>query len=123
MIESNALTVVLPMTQPWSFNMASPITPAEVIEKRITNFPPEIIEIVNNLIVETFDGRSAVVRAKNVLAAIKKDFSKVHSDKIYDAGWMDFEPIFIKAGWDVKYESPDRDESYEAFYQFIPKRK
>lgn len=39
-----------------------------------------------------------------------------------DMRWLNFEEAFRKNGWDVAYDGPGFNESYDAYFQFRAKR-
>lgn len=104
-----------------------PITPKEVKENKINSIYPEIIQAVNNLISKKFDGHSATIKKHEVISAYCKlkgvDNTEKVRGELYENHQLDFEDIFRKAGWEVKYESPDRDESFDEYFSFKPKKK
>lgn len=104
-----------------SVKSIKPIKPSEVVKKN--TIPDEMIKVVNELIVEKWDGRSAVVHQTDIMDRFLKrtPTDPKLKQQIYDKGWLNFEPIFRDSGWDVKYEYPDRDESWSSFFRFQPK--
>jgi len=40
---------------------------------------------------------------------------------MYDKGWMDVEDAYRKAGWDVDFDKPGYNETYEANFTFSKK--
>jgi len=100
--------------------MIKPIKPSEVVKKN--TIPDQMIMVVNNLIIEKWDGRSAIVKQTDIISRflklewmLKNRVDPKLQKQIYDKGWLNFEPIFRDSGWKVTYESPDRDESYESY--------
>ena len=90
-----------------------PIGPGDV-KKSIPEF---VIESVNELINEKYNGSSFVIRLKEVKERVK---SKTEQD--IDSSWMDFEPLYRDMGWRVEYDQPTYgDNHFEAFYRFSPK--
>jgi len=106
-----------------------PISPKALIEarKKPDFFPPEIIEAFNELIAKNFNGHSATVDQEEAqelaISKMAKNGRKISSKDIYNNGWMDIEPLFRDNGWEVEYDKPGYNESYEAFFVFTPKRK
>ena len=43
---------------------------------------------------------------------------KLSKDMIFENHWLDFEPIFRKAGWKVSYDKPGYGENYKALFIF-----
>ena len=96
-----------------------PITPKEVVSKKVSTIPDEIFEAFNELIVENFDGHTACFTEKSIIARIVK--KGISSKKAYDNHWLDIEEIYEKAGWKVEYDSPGFNESYDATFSFSKK--
>ena len=100
--------------------MIKPITPDEVKH----SIPDFIIEAVNNLIQEKWDGHSAVITQDEILDLVTcdetdwGDNSKPTRKKVFDKGWLDFEPIYRNVGWNVEYDKPGFNETYKAYFKF-----
>lgn len=90
-----------------------PIGPDDVTPRGIPEF---VIEAVNELIAEKYNGSSFIIRQPEVIERIK---SKTAQD--FDFKWLDFEPLYRDAGWRVRYDKPAYNESYEAFFEFSRK--
>ncbi len=104
-----------------SLNVSSskPITP-EFIENNLEYIiHPAVLQAVNELLKENYrPGKSVTIKQKEI---VKKSISicqDLTSNEIFEKKWMDFESIFIKAGWKVKYDSPSWDESFEEYFTF-----
>lgn len=97
-----------------------PITPFDVSIEEKTVIPDEVIAAFNELIVENWKKDEAVVTQKKAVARIVKKLPKFKNkrDKLFELGYLDIEQIFRKAGWVVKYESPDRNENFSEFFRF-----
>ena len=101
--------------------MVNPITPAEATSKKLTSIPDYVIEAFNTLIAKHYDGRSAVVKQEDVVAAIVTD--GITRSMVFENHWLDVEDIFRNAGWDVEYDKPCYNESYPATFTFTSKYK
>jgi hypothetical protein len=98
-----------------------PVSPAQVkaVEKVIPN---AVLEVFNQQIKTRFDGHSAVVLQKDVLAALETQGFKPR--EIFDNSWLDVEPSYEKQGWEVYYDQPVQSEDpFEAFFKFTPRQK
>lgn len=100
----------------------NPISPKEVLQKRIESIPDYVIEATNNLIAKKWDGYSSTVLTKDLVAEILRISKKVTRQDIFDNHFLDIEPVFRKAGWTVKYDQPAYNENYDSFYEFTPKK-
>lgn len=104
-----------------------PLSPEEVINLRPKHILPEIIEAVNKFLCERFNGNNSVKILKKELVsktiiACEANGKTMTERILIDNGHLDFEIIYSSVGWKVKYESPDRDESFESYYLFTPKK-
>jgi hypothetical protein len=100
-----------------------PITPFDVSIQEKTVIPDEVIAAFNELIAENWKKDKAVVKQKKAIARVIKKLPKFKgkADELFDLGYFDIEQIFRKAGWIVKYESPDRNESFPEYFVFSRK--
>jgi len=101
--------------------LTSPITLDEAKTAKVNGIPHEVIESFNELITENLRGSSAKFTQKDVVARIKKKM-RVASEKIFDRGWLDVEPMFEREGWRVEYDKPAYNETYEATFEFSKRR-
>lgn len=100
-------------------------TPEEVRAQKVNFIPPEIIEAVNELLAEKYNGTSASMFMEDIIVLAKRKMKLNHSagadSDFCEKGWMDFEPIFENAGWHCECDSPGYNESYRTHFKF--KRK
>jgi len=97
-----------------------PISPKEIIVDLDKIIPEAVIQAVNNLLKEKYRGGTVTLQQKEITAAIRKIDKKLTNEILFDKHYMDFEPIFNKAGWKVTYDKPGWDEDYEPHYDFKP---
>ena len=99
-----------------------PLTPEEERKVREGSFPDWIFEAVNTLIIRNMRGNQEFsIRQREIMTeALNLAPDGTTSQKIYDNGWMDFEPMYRSHGWEVKYKSPAMDESWDAYFTFKP---
>lgn len=98
--------------------MITPVTPSEVKEQAGSHIPDEVIECVNALLLA---GTRAFGHDK-IIEAIQRKVPNVSRSEIFKWNWLDFEPVFRKAGWSVDYDKPAYNESYEATWTFREKK-
>lgn len=94
-----------------------PISPKEVTH----TIPDFIIEAVNDLINEKWDGKEAVIYQDEILERVSSDehdSDKPSRQTIFDNNWLDFEDLYRKQGWKVIYDKPAYYENYKAFFKF-----
>lgn len=101
--------------------MTKPITPAEVASQT-KELPKEVIQAFNTLIVENWDGRSAVVRQDDAVSLVLTLMPGTTSEQIFARRWMDVERHYEDVGWSVEYDKPAYCESYPATFTFKKKR-
>ncbi len=107
--------------------MVKPIKPSEVKKKEI-EIPDAVIEAVNEMIQEKWNGKEATIFQDDIIDRIifiNKTLNKtlLNRDTIFDKNYLDFEDIFRKAGWKVEYDKPGYNEDYKAYFVFSKKRK
>lgn len=95
------------------------INPNEVVAARKASLPDVVVEVFNKLIAENFNGHSASVYQSEVMKSLVAEGLK--SNEIFKKGWLDVEDIYRKQGWEVKYDKPGYNESYEAYFKFSKK--
>lgn len=89
-----------------------PIAPDEVVHE----IPDVIIEVVNTLIKEKWNGRKSHILQDEILERLS-----IPRDEVFEKHLLDFEHIYREAGWSVIYDKPGWDENYKPFFEF--KRK
>lgn len=96
------------------------LSPSELLDNLITTFPPEMVKAVNNQLMKKFHGRSCKIMQNDIINEfLSLTGDKYTKDKVYDNHWMDFEQLFIKEGWIVKYTKSDYTENwFEPYYSF-----
>ena len=98
--------------------MVKPITPKEVktVQHSIPDF---IIEAVNKLIQQNWDGEKAVIEQKEIFKLVANKQTHYTKKQICDKQWLDFEDIYRQAGWNVMYDQPAYCEEYfEPYFKF-----
>lgn len=100
----------------------TPLSPKDLKESVDKAIPSFVIRAVNKLLKKDFRGGEVIIRKKDLLSEIKK-IKEISDAELYDNKWLDFEPIFRKNGWNVAFESPDRDQSFDDYFKFNPKTK
>lgn len=103
-----------------------PFSPQEAHAAGISTIPDEIIETVNDLLSTKYRGRgSCTIKQDDImnlaLSKLQANENPVSRQEIFNKGWMDFEPLFEKAGWKVKYDKPGYCEDYAAYFEFSRK--
>lgn len=106
-----------------------PITPEQAKDAEGETIPAVVIEAVNALIQKNVRYGRAVLLQKDVIDEIltrsandPNSASTIKRDHLFKNKWLDFEAVFRRAGWDVSYDSPGYNESYEPNWTFTAKR-
>lgn len=96
-----------------------PITPKEIEDNLVDIFPEAVIQAFNELIRENYKVNGETTFTLNtVKKTIKLIDPRANIDKLIEKGKLDVEPLYRKYGWDVDYNSPDRDESFDEYFSF-----
>lgn len=116
-VKINVIVTVSPPTKAET----KPITPREVLALKNTQTPPEIFEAFNELIAKNWNGHSSVFTLKEVTRLAAKKLG-VKVEKVCDENYFDVEDHYRKSGWEVEYDQPGYNESYQATFTFKKKR-
>ena len=73
--------------------MTQPVRPDDIKFKRI---PDEVIEVFNDLIAESYNGRRAIVRIDTAAKRIA-DRLNIEIETVYKLGYFDIEGLYEKA--------------------------
>jgi len=99
-----------------------PITPQEVVDKKLESIPDAVIRAFNGLIAKKFNGSSATIKQNEAINAILTEDERIGRQEIFDNHWLYIEDIYRKIGWIVEFDKPGYNESYEAYFVFKKKR-
>ena len=94
-----------------------PITPSEVRDVKESEIPNEVISVVNKLIAEKFNNHTATILQDDIVERIEKEMN-IDSEIIFKKGWLNFEELYRKYGWEVSYDKPAYCETYPASFTF-----
>ena len=93
----------------------APITPKEASAGY--HIPDLVITTVNRLLAARGSSRRSVLKQKDILAELESQ--GLNRREIFDQGWLNFEPLYEKAGWEVEYDKPCAgEEPFDAYYVF-----
>lgn len=96
--------------------VTKPVSPDQIEDVKEKNFPDQVIESFNELLIKNFSGGSATIKQEDVVnLMITKGLNK---EEIFENNWLDIERIYRSQGWIVEYDKPGFNESYEAFFKF-----
>lgn len=102
--------------------MIKPFTPDEAKGGKVTTLPPEVIEVFNHLLAERYSSHIEISQPE-VVGLILSKMPNVKRQEIFDKNWLDVEEVYDQYGWDVDYDKPGYNETYEATWTFTKKRK
>jgi hypothetical protein len=95
-----------------------PITPDEVASLHQAIIPEFVFDAFDYLIAKNWGGKVSIVRQDDVVAYIMDSGFGGTRKEIFGSKWLNVEPAYREAGWDVKYNRPSYTESYPAFFEF-----
>lgn len=101
--------------------MAGPISPNEVAATKSQVIPEVVFEAFNELIAEKFTAGLANVKQKDVIARILAKDTTIEKSQIFALGMLNVEEVYREKGWDVEYDKPAYNESYDANFTFRAK--
>ncbi|MDR2541432.1 MAG: isochorismatase family protein [Candidatus Peribacteria bacterium] len=97
-----------------------PFSPTQANEKRLEEIPPEMIKVVNDLLIRKMGNSSC---ATILLKEVKEEFKRQNPSMELKTRRLDFEQIYRKAGRSVSYDQPAYCENYDAYFEFRKKRE
>jgi hypothetical protein len=102
--------------------MIKPITPEQAKENniafKIKEIPKEVIMLVNNLLSKKFSTNGIKIYQKEIIDILVNEY-KFDRNKIFENGWLDFEPIFEQYGWKVIYhKESDYRTAGDDYFEF-----
>jgi acyl carrier protein phosphodiesterase len=100
-------------------SVIKPIKPNEIQKIKNSKIPEWIINIVNEMLIEKWDGREARFTLKEVMNAVMAVAPEgMTREHIYNNHWMDFEDLYRQEGWKVEFDKAAYNEDYDDFYRF-----
>jgi hypothetical protein len=111
----------------------NPISPDEAAKSMTSgkDVPSFVIKVINRMLAERYSGAGAVMlMQKEVIESILCEWpdeylsGEVSTERgarrsaLFSRGMLDFEPMFEKKGWVVKYDKPAYWENYEPSWKF-----
>jgi hypothetical protein len=98
--------------------MTKPITPQEASRP----IPDFVIDAVNELINENFNGTSSFsLTLTSVKERVAEKMHSLGNFEYLNPKWLDFELLYGNYGWKVTFDKPAFNESGSAMYTFKPK--
>jgi hypothetical protein len=105
-----------------TYGNVEPITPQEVVSRKKEIIPDVVFEVFNELIARNASrgGYSRFLQKDVEVLLVERG---VPLSEAYEKHWLDVEEIYTHQGWDVEYDKPAYNESYEPNFIFKPKEK
>lgn len=94
-----------------------PISPGDVATAKTQYIPPEVFDVINELIAVNYTAGSATVYLKN----IREKYLERYCTNVL-AEQLNIEEAYEAMGWKVTFDKPGWNEDYDAFFRFSPKR-
>lgn len=108
-------------------NKVKPISFDDFEKQYEKHIPDFVIEAVNKLLLKSWDGSSATITQNSIINAMirPQEYSEMPTSEfrrmIFDEHWLDFENLYRENGWDVYYDKPGYNETYDAYFVFKKK--
>lgn len=103
-----------------------PISPVEAENEHRDTIPDSIIRAFNTLIIKNYEpiNKTSIVKQCEILDMVcgDPDCGMLKRDDVFDNHWLDVEDIYREQGWDVIYDKPAYNESYDAYFVFSVKK-
>lgn len=101
----------------------SPLKASDVVAMKRKEFPEFVIDTFNTLILQRISKGVATFTQDEVIAMIlhkaEQSVSKPPTrQEIFDLGYLNVEEIYFHEGWDVRYDSPDREQAFAPYFTF-----
>ena len=107
--------------------MTKAISPQEAKHEKQDVIPDEVLQVVNLLLKERYNGNRVRIEQREVLeealALMCANGAHVTRDEFFKRHWLDFEQVYRNVGWAVTYDKPAYCESYSAHWVFENKEK
>lgn len=97
-----------------------PLRPEDI---EISHAIPEfVIKAVNNILSRRYRGRELTIPQSDIIQEILTVGPQtVTKSEIFAKDYLDFEDVYGEVGWEVTYDKPGYNESYEANFKFKAK--
>lgn len=98
------------------------ISPAAAAVNKQNSIPDFVFEAVNQLLSkEARKGNNYIKLLQKDIVALIVANGQCSKEAVYASKWLDFEESYREAGWEVTYDKPGYNESYEANFIFEAK--
>jgi hypothetical protein len=97
--------------------MPGPMKPSEVRAAKKAALPEEVFRVVNRLIEEHWNGNEARFGQNRLVSALMLAMS-IDRHEVFSRHLLDFEEAYRAQGWEVEYDKPGYNETYEPTFSF-----
>jgi hypothetical protein len=99
-----------------------PLKPTEIAPNLEYIVPEVVVKAVNELLQEKYTGgkNSFTIKQDEVVERILNLDPTIEREEIFEKKMLNFEDLYRKNGWSVKFDKPGWDENYKAFFEFKP---
>lgn len=94
-----------------------PLPADQIDSSKPYEIPELVIVLINNMLREVWDNGSAILFTKDIMQKLKLVFNKTEQE-ILQMHWLDIEPIYRKAGYNVEYIKPAYGEQGDSYFKF-----
>lgn len=101
------------------------LSPKEVSVNKLTEIPGFVIEAFNNLLKIEYHPRAgqALLKKGDLISEIMRLAPyDVTLDEIFKYRYLDVEGVFALKGWQVRFISPNENDSSADYFEFSPRR-
>lgn len=98
--------------------MITPISPQQALNEK--TLPDGVMKAINDLIIKNYNGQSFTLKQDTIIQeiCINMQIDSESRQLVIDNKWLDFENIYKKVGWNVVYDGPAYNETYEPTFKF-----
>jgi hypothetical protein len=118
----------------------TPIKPSDLSSQKQKLIPEFVIESFNEIVAKCWNGHYSEFKQNEVIKIMilksegwegRKEIDEMHASRqeaelrqlFFEQHFLDIEPIFESVGWNVEYDKPAWNETYEATFKFTKKRQ
>ena len=94
-----------------------PLPISKITVRKSFEIPELLIVIVNSMLKQQWDGQQAILFKNDILKKLTAVFDKSERE-ILQSHWLDIEPHYRKAGYDVEYYRPPYGQVGKAYFKF-----
>lgn len=99
----------------------APITPRQAFNPMLHEIQPGIVDVVNELLRQKFDGRQALILQEDIVALFNERYPDYERERIFREKQLNIEQLYRDSGWIVEYEKPLYYETFPARFIFKAK--